>query len=324
MASVNERLRWRLRCFDEGAPMLRLVLGRLGLADQMPADIDYYACPCCLTGYSREAVAANILTEEHVPPAGLGGKGMLLTCATCNHNSGKYFDSHAITRADAEDFLRGKVTGRQLRASAQVDGIPLRGVAQRTEDGIQMFGVPKRNDPRVQAAHFKALDAYVDSGDPKPNHSFTIHTPHDDARARLSWIRSAYLAAFAAFGWAYIFRGVMDPLREQLQKPDKQIIPNYILRDTTTPPDARRILLVDDPDELRCVAVVMGEHTVFLPGLFRTQAFEEINGALASLRGEGGRVSVNFNGKELPWPARPTYFLDRPDDWTPMAILPTA
>jgi hypothetical protein len=234
------------------------------------------------------------------------GKGMLLTCATCNHNSGKCFDAHAVTRADAEDFLRGKVTGRQLRATAQVDGIPLRRVAQRTEDGVQMFGVPKRNDPRAQAAHFKALDAYVDSGDPKPNHSFTIHTRYDDTRARLSWIRSAYLAAFAAFGWAYILRGVMDPIREQLQKPDERIIPNHILRDTTTPPDTRRILLVDNPDELQCVAVVMGEHTVLLPGMFRTQTFEEITDALASQRGEEGRVSVNLNGKELPWLARPT------------------
>jgi hypothetical protein len=304
--------------------MLRSVLGRLGLADSMRADVEYYACPCCLTGYSREAVAANILTEEHVPPEGLGGRGMLLTCATCNHNSGRYFDAHARTRADAEDFVRGKVTGRQVPATSHADGIPLRGVAQRTEDGIQMFGVPKRNDPRVQAAHFKALDAYVDSGDPNPNHSFTIHTRYEEARARLSWIRSAYLAAFAAFGWSYIFRSVMDPLREQLQKPDERIVPTYILRDTTTPPDMRRILLVDDPDELRCVAVVTGEHTVFLPGLFRTQTFEEITSALASLRAEAGTVSVNFNGKELPWPARPTYFLDRPADWTPMATLPRA
>ena len=80
----------------------------------------------------------------------------------------------------------------------------------------------------MQAALFQALDAYVESGNPNPNVSFTIHTRFDEARARLSWIRSAYLAAFAALGWSYIFRKVMDPFRNQLKQPDAQIIPSSI------------------------------------------------------------------------------------------------
>lgn len=66
MPPVDKRLRW----FDEGAPMLRLVAGRLGMADKLPANEEYYACPCCLTAYNRPAVIAGVLTEEHVPPAG--------------------------------------------------------------------------------------------------------------------------------------------------------------------------------------------------------------------------------------------------------------
>jgi hypothetical protein len=153
-----------------------------------------------------------------------------------------------------------------LPATFHVDGIPLRGTAQWTEGGLQLFDVPKQNDPKVQAAHFQALDAYAESGNPNPNVSVTIHTRFDEARARLSWIRSAYLAAFAALGWSYIFREVMDPFREQLKQPDAQIIPTYILRNPAASPGERRMLLVDQPDELRCVAVMLGEHTVFLPG----------------------------------------------------------
>lgn len=308
MPFVDKRLRW----FDEGAPMLRLVASRLGIGDKLPPNEEYYACPCCLVAYNRPAVIAGVLTEEHVPPRGLGGRGLLITCAACNSSSGTNLDAHAARRLDADDFARGRVNGRILPATFYADGIPLRGTAQWTEDGLQLFGVPKQNDPKVQAAHFQAVDAYVDSGNPSPNLSFTIHTPFDEARARLSWIRSAYLAAFAAFGWSYIFREVMEPFREQLKRPDARIIPTYILRNPSASPNELRILLIDQPDELRCVAVMLGEHTVFLPGIFRPLSCEQLAEAFANRREADGNLRVNLNGKEMPWPRWPTYFLDRP------------
>jgi hypothetical protein len=49
--------------------------------------------------------------------------------------------------------------------------------------------------------------------------------------------------------------------------------PAYLLRDLDAAPDLRRIPLITEPDDLRSVAVVMGDHTVFLPGVptFRPQ-----------------------------------------------------
>jgi hypothetical protein len=306
---VDKRLRW----FDEGASILHLVLGCLGLGDELPAGEGYYACPCCLVGYPREAVAVGILTEEHVPPQGLGGRGLLLTCVACNSNSGTNFDAHAVRRSEADDFLRGRVNGRVLPATSYADGIPLRGTAQWTDDGIQLFGVPKQNHPKVQAAHFEALDAFVESRNPNPNHSFTVHTHFDEARARISWIRSAYLVAFAALGWTYIFRDVMEPFRSQFKKPDTKILPTYILRNPSASPTERRVLLVNEPDELRCVAVVLGEHMVCLPGMFRPMTCKELAEAFVRRR-EAGRLNMEFHGKEVPWPRWPTYFLDRPSD----------
>jgi hypothetical protein len=46
MPPVDKRLRW----FDEGAPMLRLVAGRLGMGDKLPATEECYR--------QRDAVAA--------------------------------------------------------------------------------------------------------------------------------------------------------------------------------------------------------------------------------------------------------------------------
>lgn len=293
--------------------MLRVVLNRLGVGDSLPADKEYYACPCCLQAYPREAVNAGILTEEHVPLRGLGGHGLLLTCATCNNNSGTNFDTHAITRSDSDDFMRGRVNGRVLPATFYADGIPLRGTAQWSDDSrVQLFGVPKKNDRKVEAAHFEALNSYVESRDPNPNYSLTVHTRFDETRARISWIRSAYLAAFAALGWSYIFREVMDPFRSQLKQPDSKILPTYILRNPSASPTEKRVLLVDHPEELRCVAVMLGEHTVFLPSLFHPMTCEELVQAFARRREPGDVLSAQLAGKEVPWPKRPTYFLDRP------------
>ena len=299
-----------MRWFNEGAPKLGQVLERLGLNDVLPSGEDCYACPCCLMAYPREAVGAGVLTIEDVPPKSVGGRPLLLTCKRCNNTAGSDFDSHAATQADAEDFFRGRVTGRPLPMTSHVDGIPLRGIAQRTDNGVQLFGVPKQNDPNVQAAHFEALDALVEGGIPATNYSFTIHTRFDEARARISWIRAAYLAAFAALGYSYIFRGVMDPYRKQLQQPDVELVPTHVLRDPNASPEVRRILLVDRPDELRCVAVVMGERTVFLPGIFEPMTSDELVEAFKAKQAEGDRLRVDLGGKKVPWPNRATYFMD--------------
>jgi hypothetical protein len=308
---VDDKLRRRLRWFDEGADMLRLVLDGSSRGDKLPAGEDYYACPCCLMAHPRKAVEVGYLTEEHVPPKRLGGHGLLLTCKDCNSNSGTDFDGHAVTRSRADDFVRGRVNGRVLPATFNVDGISLRGTAQWTDDGIQLFGVDKQNNPKVRDAHFKALDAHVESGNPNPNFSFTVHTRFDEARARISWIRSAYLAAFAALGWSYILREVMAPYRSQLKQPDVDIVPTYILRNPSASPTEKRVLLVNHPDELRCVAVMLGEHTVFLPGLLRPMTCEELVETFGRRREAGDQLSVHLDGQEVPWPRWPKYVWDR-------------
>jgi hypothetical protein len=304
---VDKRSRW----FDEGASSLRLVLDRQGRGHQLPSTGDYYACPCCLVVYTRTAVAARVLTIEDVPPKVLGGRPMLLTCAECNSSSGTNFDAHAAQKAIADAFVRGTVT-RKVSATSYIDGMPLRGTAQSTEKGISLFGVSKQNDPRVEAAFLRAMDSLAKDESVSPRFSFTIHTRFDESRARLSLIRAAYLAAFAGLGWSYILRPVMQPIRDQLKSPEAQLLETYIFRDPDSPNSTRRLLLVDDPDELRCVAVTLGEYSVFVPGLWNSLTWEGIAVAFCRRCEAGDRLNLALRGKEVPWPKRPTYFLDRP------------
>jgi len=147
---VDKRSRW----FDEGASELRLVLERQGRGHELPPTGDYYACPCCLVAHPRAAAAARFLTVEDVPPKALGGRPMLLTCVRCNSSSGTSFDAHAAQKAIADAFIRGTVSPK-VRATSYVDGIPLRGTAQSTENGISLVSVPRQNDPKVEATYMR-------------------------------------------------------------------------------------------------------------------------------------------------------------------------
>jgi hypothetical protein len=111
---------------------------------------------------------------------------------------------------------------------------------------------------------------------------------------------------------SYILRSVMQPIRDQLSSPDAQLLETYIFRDPDSPTSTRRILLVDDPDELRCVAVMLGEYSVFLPAWWNPLTWDELAEAFCRRREPGDRLNLTLRGKEVPWPKGPMYLLDRP------------
>lgn len=298
------------RWFHEGASALRLFLEKQGRSHELPPTEDYYACPCCLVAHPHAAVAARFLTIEDVPPKALGGRPMLLTCFECNSSSGTNLDAHAAQKAIADAFIRGAVSP-EVRATSHIDGIPLRGTAKSTENGIALVSVSRQNDPKMEAAYMRAMDSLTEGGSASPRFSFTIHTRYDEARARLSLIRASYLAAFAGLGWSYILRPELKVIRNQLKSPEEQLLATYILYDPDSPNSARRLLLVNDPEELRCVAVVLGQYSVFLPGVWNPLTWDELAEALCRRREVGDRLNLTLSGKEVPWPTRPMYLLDR-------------
>lgn len=303
---MEKRLRW----FDEGASALRLLLDRYECGHALPPTGSYYVCPCCLVAHSRAAVTDKILTIEDVPPKALGGRPMLLTCGKCNHSSGHNFDAAAAQKAIADAFVHGRASGRPVGATSRIDGIPLRGEARSTENGISFMGIPKQNHPKDLAAYKQALNSLVGDENPGPRISLTVDTRFSEKHARLSLIRAAYLASFAALGWSYALRSAMQPIRDQLQNPDAQLLDTYIFQDPDCSTATRRVLLVNDPEDLECVVVMLGEYSVFLPGLRSPMTWDDVAAAFCRRRQSGDRLNVNLRGKEVPWPRSPTYLLD--------------
>jgi len=305
---VDRRERW----FVEGAAALRRTMTALCLADSMPKR-ELYGCPCCLQAYGRDALDARFLTDEHVPPRALGGEVLLLTCKTCNNKAGTDLDAHAQRREERYDLLAGRNPGRDLRAEVAVGDIVLRANLRDAGDAFVTTVVdkPAANDPKKIAEATALLEAWVlrevaDDG----RIGFRLAGNVSLIRARLSWVRAAYLAAFAAFGWRYAFQRSLARLRAQLVDPDADLLPPLALLDHGASPERRRLFIVREPAELRSLAVVLGRYTVFLPSLENPQPFEDLADRLSRFFGAPA-PRPRLVRIEIPWPVEPMYALDR-------------
>jgi hypothetical protein len=302
---MNKRERW----FSEGAPLFRHVMDRIGLADRLPTDDLYYACPCCLHAFPFEAVTARVLTIEHVPPEALDGKGMLLTCQRCNSDAGKDFDSQAEKRAEFQNMMTGKGMKGPIPAVFEAGGVEIRGEAQNTGSGWFLEGVVKQNHPERLTAHENALRAATES-DEAAGLKFKIKQNFSSRRADLSWIRAAYLAAFSALGWSYILQPALSPVRKMITPGSPVAVPSIIGFNSSHDVSTRQILIVEEPEDLSSVVVRIGHYTVFLPDPWGTRNLEQLAESISVLRAEDGAVPFSMNGKVVPWPSEPMYLLD--------------
>jgi hypothetical protein len=300
----------RERWFNEGAVRFQKVLENVGARDLLPPD-DYYACPCCLWIFPRRAVTTRELTLEDVPPKKLGGRPLLLTCKECNNASGSKFDSHAECETAFAKFFAGHEGGRPVPVTISGDEVSTRGTAQRTENGLILIPRPDQNHPdEIEGLRVQVREAAAEGEDPGSTFSFTATEGFNRRRAEISWVRAAYLAAFAAFGWRYILRPELDPVRAQLADADAEILPSLGGYDPAAAADRREIKLVEIPEEIRSVLVMMGRYAVFLPGLDEALTCDALSQALDSKVGSGDGVRIRFKGKQIPWPKYPRYLWD--------------
>jgi len=72
-------------------------------------------------------------------------------------------------------------------------------------------------------------------------------------------------AAFAAFGWRYVFLPHLGPAASATGRSGRTLAPAARGGRPAAPRERRQLLIVQEPDELRSLAVVLGCHTVLLP-----------------------------------------------------------
>lgn len=300
--------------FTEGARALRALLREREREHLLPTSDDLYLCPLCI------AVLFTIdelkekdpkLTDEHAPPEWSGGKRLALTCRSCNNQAGSRFDGEA----HKQDFMRRLVAGKSgdpFKVAYTVDGVTNYGNMHMSgTTGMLLIGVPAANNRADVNRMTEILDSYA-SPDATDTLSFLIQPRmrFDRNRARVSWIRAAYIVAFARFGWRYILQPTLDPLRAQLQNPDKITLPVLSLWDPTADPQRREVWVVKEPVELRSVMVVYGGHQVFLPVLNDSRTLIELSQAIVGRRDISQPARMSIVGDSYTWPLKPSYSFD--------------
>jgi hypothetical protein len=306
---------WRERRFAEGAAALRRYHAATGRPHDLPPTGEHYVCPCCMSQHGREALSNRTLTIEDVPPKSVGGRWLVLTCEKCNSTAGTRLDAQARLREEQLDFLGGRAPDQALTGKIMVDESMTRGDISHVDDAFLLFVDPRRSDPRQHAEMMARLDQAAAGNRPDGQIGFELTKQVDLVRARLSWLRAAYLVAFAALGWPYVYMPYLAQLRAQLADPDAKLLPPLALADPAAMPYRRDLVVVQEPYELRSLAVVLGRYTVFLPGLEDPQPFMSLGAALSKLPGQlispgaPGRKQIPWRGKRISWPTRPMYAL---------------
>lgn len=271
-----------------------------------PSAPEAYVCPLCARGFGQDALDDGTLTVEHAPPEALGGRPICLTCKDCNSTAGHTVDAHMQRRETAFDFVAGTMAEPQP-ARFKVGATTVNVDYYSGPAGILVLGDPRRNHPQTQARFEAELESRVQTGK-TDDLSFTI-TPlkigHKAQLARVGWLRSAYLVAFAALGYRYIFQSRLEAVRRQLRAPTEEIIETFSVVLPKAKRDERRFIFVQTPSHLRGLLLQTGRRVVFLPWLD-----DGLYEALAEDSRKRAEFHAHIHGDFLPWPTEPRHLID--------------
>jgi hypothetical protein len=224
----------------------------------------------------------DLITLEHAPPEALGGKEIALTCKPCNSTHGRDFDSHAVNQAALIKHLSGK-SRQSEKLEMTADGLRLRAESY---IGPNSFGFaaathPSANRESDRTQFGEILRAAGGESGSSLNVHFKFKRKCIEWRAAVSWVRTAYLIAFAKFGWRWVLNPVLDPIREQLGNSTTETLPPITFYELDAAENRQILLKVEEPGELRgLLAVAWGRRIVFLPGMHDRRTPQEISDAL--------------------------------------------
>jgi hypothetical protein len=248
-----ERRRRRVNWFRQGVHAIACVVS--------PKPPEAYVCPLCLNFCTSEQLDAGLLTDEHVPPEAVGGKPLVLTCVSCNGASGSLLDEAMTDEEKLRTFGKPHTLG-PLPGSVTFEGVRKNGSIRFDGETFVMLGDPGQNNPATLAAYTESLERFG-SGSLM---ELRLHVKANPWRAGIGWMRSAYLAAFAVYGYRYVLQPAFGPLREAIADPDSAGFDPVILQ----VPDGEALdplmVQVTAPASLAgCRAVVFGPRLILLP-----------------------------------------------------------
>ena len=230
----------------------------------------------------------------------MGGTKVALTCRrTCNNEFGSKVEKHVkIREADLAAHRSGRIPARMSIDRYSV-AIHYRG----EENGVRRIDVdPERNTKTRQAAFQNAFERLARDGQ-EISLSFVFA---NDQLARVGWLKSAYVVAFATFGYSYVWSGRLDLVRRQILRPTEPLISTFVIRNEEAIESARRLVVLGGPEPFHALMVQMGKWLVFLPWL--QDLYPKLEEHSTSHERDA-RATAHIT-MEFPWPKGPKHLMD--------------
>jgi len=224
-----------------------------GAFSTVPDITDFFLCPLCLRLFLRSELDEQDLSLDHVPPQSVGGTKCTLTCTSCNNEAGKTLDSALKRKLAIEDFQAGILGARLDVRFSPGEDIWLPAKAHRHQPGgliLEDFLNPKRSHPDDRQ-HAQELLA---TGVPDVQ---IQHLQPGWRRIDVALLRIAYLYAFSVLGYGLILNPIIQKVREQVNKPEKHILPGrWMLPVKSPPPSTISLNVVRMPEYLQSFLVI--------------------------------------------------------------------
>jgi hypothetical protein len=282
---------------------------------------EVYVCPECTKPFTIADLNNDQLTLEHVPPSSVGGHAICLTCRAWNSRAGHTFD-YAVAELDKMRAMADAT----MRHSGEFSG-PIRLVVGAAtvnaniniEPGHIVIEVhEERNNPEFFHEQMRHFDSVRAKSGTKPQFTITGSFRAGTRPLAMSVLRSAYLAAFAFYGYRYAFDQRLDIVRQQLQEPDREIVPKSAFYLHNEPlPGITEPWIIQTTQPITGVMIHFPKGTfpvaisVMLPPLHATSPFYE--SLEPHLDGEPGHRKLAIVGNAQGWPTGPAHLLDFPD-----------
>lgn len=280
--------------FDRGAEAGRRVLGTENV----------YFCPICEAAFDRGAIEDRRLTLEHVPSRVAGGREILLTCRECNNLSGHTLDAAADQRTQLWEFnerLGGRTGQFRGRTSIEVGGHTITADVETTPEGITAVPLERWSDPIAYHEALRYWKEHSQAGDLK--FRITPRVRIHARRTKVADLRTAYLGAFARYGYTYAFHSSLQPVRQQIRDPESDVLPNWWMRPREDIQDCPVMLQLSEP--VQALGFHLRTSMVVLPWIGEISSPYE---ALAEGAKSDGHVTIT--GSLHPWPRGPEMVLD--------------
>jgi hypothetical protein len=242
-----------------------------------------------------EALTDGRLSVEHVPPKGVGGRELLLTCTRCNNTSGSELDADAKKKEDVALAMAGKAD-RPHRVKVMIGDMRVNGELH-TSNGAYSLQIPKKINKPGTSERLKEI-GYVGA-------SLTVeHERFAELGAKISWLRSGYLALVAMAGYQVVLDPAMEVVRKQIIENYERLMITFTLelkQDVAL--SERRILRVLTPEWDQGWGVQFGRYVVRFPSPGDMEFYDRLaaNGSTSS--------AEQFSCESFGWPTEPTFGL---------------